>query len=67
MKWTLESVEQEVVDKDYTPVEQEGIPEGFLFQKPNGDYVLFMPSTENTLNARSIEPLLAEYNKKYGK
>ena len=70
MRFTLENVAQ--LAKDYEPVQQDGIPDGFLWKKPDvtigdkeikGDYVLYVPMTENTLNAQTIEPLLAEYNK----
>ena len=59
-------------NKGYTPVQIDGIPEGFSYKKADinidgeeyvGDYVAFIPNTEMMIAGTNIENLTKEYVK----
>lgn len=73
MKITRANVEEWAKDRGLTPVQIDGIPEGFSFKEPNitiggkeheGKYVCYVPLSEwNAIYADTKEELLNKYNK----
>ncbi len=74
MKTTRANVAQFVADKGYDPVQIDGIPEGFSFQKASitiagvyhiGEYVAFIPMSEwendSVVHGNTPEELLNNY------
>lgn len=70
MKNTRANVEEYAKSKGYTPIQIDGIPEGFSFSIPNlqigeinhlGGFVAYIPNTKSSVSTHTIEKLQEVY------